>query len=97
MAYAEYLEAVQKEDLGALKKLFTKEQARHLDEPDAKQMVAMVKMMSATRIKVLKVAEKGETAELTVTGMQDGKVASGVVRMVREGGAWKVEKEEWKN
>ncbi len=95
--YAEYLAAVQKEDLAALKKLFSKEQAKHLDEPDAKQMVAMVKMMTATEIKVLKVTEKGETAELTVTGKQDGKVSSGVVRMVREGGAWKVQKEEWKN
>jgi hypothetical protein len=95
--YTEYLNAVQKEDLAALKKVFTKEQAKHLDEPDAKKMVGMVKMMSATNIKVLKVAEKGDTADLTVTGMQDGNVAHGVVHMVKEGGAWKVQQEEWGN
>src|ERR1039457_988219 len=49
--YGDYLRAVQKEDLGALRKLFTKEKAKNLDDPDAKQMVKMVKMMSATEIR----------------------------------------------
>jgi hypothetical protein len=95
--YMEYLAAVQKEDLGALKKLFTKAQAKHLDDPDAKKMVGMVKMMSATNVKVLKVAEKGDTADLTVTGKQDGNAVNGVVHMAREGGVWKVDQEEWGN
>jgi hypothetical protein len=95
--YSEYLKAVQKEDLGALKKLFTKAQAKHLDDPDAKKMVGMVKMMSATDVKVLKVAETGDKADLTVTGKQDGNVVSGVVHMAKEGGAWKVDQEEWGN
>jgi hypothetical protein len=95
--YLAYLAAVQKEDLGALKKLFTKEQAKHLDEPDAKKMVGMVKMMSATNIKVLKVVETGDKADLTVTGKQDGNVVNGVAHMVKEGGAWKVQGEEWGN
>ncbi len=95
--YGDFLRAVQKEDLPALKKLFTKDQAKHLDEPDAKKMVGFVKMMSATDIQVLKVVETGDKADLTVTGKQDGGVANGVVHMIKEGGAWKVEKEEWKN
>jgi hypothetical protein len=95
--YTDFLNAVQKEDLGALRKLFTVEQAKNLDGPDAKQMVKMVKMMSATDIKVLKVVEKGDTADLTVSGKQDGNVQNGVVHMVKEGGAWKVQREEWKN
>jgi hypothetical protein len=95
--YGDYLRAVQKEDLGALRKLFTKEKAKNLDDPDAKQMVKMVKMMSATEITVLRVVEKGDAADLTVSGKQDGGVMNGVVHMVKEGGAWKVEQEEWKN
>ena len=95
--YAEFLAAVQKEDLGALRKLFTKEQAKNLDSPDAKKMVGLVKMMSATDIQVLKLVEKGDTADLTVSGKQDGNAANGVVHMVKEGGAWKVEREEWGN
>jgi hypothetical protein len=95
--YAEFLAAVQKEDLGALRKLFTKEQAKHLDEPDAKKMVGFVKMMSATDIQVVKLVEKGDTADLIVTGKQDGSAANGVVHMAKEGGAWKVQREEWKN
>src|SRR5450631_1582141 len=90
--YAEFLAAVQKEDLGALRKLFTKEQAKNLDSPDAKKMVGFVKMMSATDIQVLKLVEKGDTADLTVSGKQDGNAANGVVHMVKEGGAWKVER-----
>lgn len=95
--YVAYLKAVQKEDLGALKKLFTKEQAKNLDSPDAKKMVGMVKMMSATDVKVLKVVEKGDAADLTVTGKQDGNAVNGVVHMAKEGGAWKVQQEEWGN
>ena len=95
--YRDFLNAVQKEDLPALKKLFSKEQAKNLEDPDAKKMVKMVKMMSATDIKVLKVVETGDTADLTVAGKQDGNVANGVVHMVKEGGAWKVQREEWKN
>lgn len=95
--YADYLRAVQKEDLGALRKLFTKEQAKNLDGPDAKDMLKMVRMMSATEIRVLKVVEKGDTADLTVSGKQDGNVVNGVVHMAREDGAWKVKQEEWKN
>lgn len=95
--YADFLRAIQKEDLPALKKLFTKEQAKNLDDPEAKKMVGMVKLMSPTEIKVLKVVETGDKADLTVTGKQDGSVANGVVHMVKEGGAWKVQREEWKN
>ncbi|HSB62704.1 MAG TPA: hypothetical protein VLJ18_01005 [Thermoanaerobaculia bacterium] len=95
--YADFLQAVQKEDLGAMKKLMSKEQGKNLDSPDAKQMVGMIKMMSATDIKVLKLVETGDTAELTVSGKQDDKVANGTVHMVKEGGAWKVQREEWKN
>jgi hypothetical protein len=95
--YADFLRAVQKEDLPALKKLFSKEQAKNLDDPEAKKMVKMVKMMSATEIKVLKVVETGDKADLTVAGKQDGSAVNGVVHMVKEGGAWKVEREEWKN
>jgi hypothetical protein len=96
-AYAEFLKAVQSEDLGALRKLFAKEPAKNLDSPDAREMLKMVKAMSATDVKVLKVVESGDKAELTVTGKQDGQTANGVVHMVKEGGAWKVEGEEWKN
>ena len=83
--------------LPALKKLFSKEQAKNLDDPDAKKMVGMVKMMSATDIKVLKVVETGDTSDLTVAGKQDGNAVNGVVHMVKEGGSWKVQREEWKN
>jgi hypothetical protein len=95
--YADFLEAVQKEDLEAMRHLFSKEQAKHLDDPDAKKMVGLVKMMSATDIQVLKVVVKGDTAELTVSGNQEGKVVDGIVHMVKESGAWKVQQEEWKN
>jgi ketosteroid isomerase-like protein len=93
--YADFMKAIQKEDLGAVRKLMTKEQAKNLDSPDAKKMVGMIKAMAATDVKVLKVVEKGDTAELTVSGKQDGSLANGVVHMAKEDGAWKVQREEW--
>ena len=93
--YAEYLKAIQKEDLPALKKLVSAEMAKQLDQPDAKEMLKMIKMMSAKDIKVLKVVEKGDTADLTVSGTQETGAANGVVHMVKEGGAWKLQREEW--
>ncbi len=95
--YAEYLAAIQKEDLKGLKKLMSADMAKQLDDPKAKEMLGMIKMMSATDVKPVKISEKGDTAELTVTGKQDGNVANGVVHLVKEGGAWKVQREEWKN
>lgn len=95
--YVDFLNAVQKEDLGAMRRLMTKEQAKNLDSPDAKKMVGMIKMMSATDIKVLKVVENGDTADLTVSGKQDGNAMNGVVHMAKEDGVWKVQREEWKN
>jgi len=95
--YANFQRALQKEDIPALKKLFSKEQAKNLDDPDAKKMVGMVRMLSPTEVKVLKLVETGDASELTVTGKQDGNVASGVVHMVKEAGSWKVQREEWKN
>ena len=93
--YTDFLKAAQKEDLGAMRNLMSKEQGKNLDSPDAKKMVGLIKMMSATDIKVLKIVEKGDTADLTVSGKQDGKSQSGVVHMVKESGAWKVQREEW--
>lgn len=95
--YADFLRAVQKEDLGAMRKLLAKEPAKNLDSPDAKKMVGLIKIMSATDIKVLKIVEKGDTADLTVSGTQDGNAKNGIVHMVREDGIWKVQQEEWKN
>ena len=95
--YLDYLRAVQAEDLGALRKLFAKEQAKNLDAPDAKQMLKLLKMMAATEIQLLKVDEKIDRADLTVSGRQDGDTVTGVIHLVREGGSWRIQGEEWKN
>ena len=95
--YGEYLKAVQKEDLAGLKKVMSAEMVKQLDQPDAKEMLKLIKMMTAKDIQVLKVVEKGDTADLTVSGTQDSGPSNGVVHMVKEGGAWKLQREEWKN
>jgi hypothetical protein len=93
--YADFMKAVQKEDLGAMRKLMTREQAKNLDSPDAKQMVGMIKSMAATDVKILKIVEKGDTAELSVSGIQDGNLTDGVVHLAKEDGVWKIQREEW--
>ena len=96
-AYQAYLNAIQAEDIAALKKLLDPEMAKDLSGPDAKQTMKMIKMMSATDIKVLKLVESGKTATLTVSGKQDGAVQSGTVEMMQDGGQWKVQREHWTN
>jgi hypothetical protein len=96
-AYQAYLKAIQAEDIAALKKLLDPEMAKDLSGPDAKQTVKMIKMMSATDIKVLKLVDSGKAATLTVSGKQDGAVQSGTVEMMQDGGQWKVQREHWTN
>ena len=96
-AYAEFLKAVQKEDLAALKKLVSSEigeaarpAGREEHAQDDQDDVRDGHPGPEGR-------RDGRPADLTVTGKQESNTANGVVHMVREGGAWKVQREEWKN
>jgi hypothetical protein len=62
---------------------------------DRKMMFEMVKEMTAEQgpVKIVKETATANGAELAV----EAKGGSGTVTLVKEGGAWKVDKESWKS
>lgn len=62
-------------------------------------MLEMVKMMAPTNVKVTKEAAAGTGATLTATGVDsmEKKPQYGTVKLVKEGGGWKIAEESWTN
>jgi hypothetical protein len=96
-AYMSYLKLMAGSDLkaflGAVTAARAKEAAAH---PEFKDMFPLIKAMQPTSIKVTKGAVDGTNATLLATGKDGGQTSNGKISMVKEGNAWKVEKEEWK-
>lgn len=65
------------------------------DPAEAQEMFGFLQMMQATDMKVLGGSLDGDTATLNVEGMQDTEKVTATVTMVREDGAWKIERESW--
>lgn len=95
--YRAMQKAIAAEDLTALKRTMDSKRVKQIEEdPNAKKMIALIKMMSPTDVKFLKLSETGDTAILAMSGAVDGKPQSGYVKFTKEGGAWKVSEESWK-
>jgi hypothetical protein len=99
-AYFEYDKAVRAGDIAKMKAFAADEEmAKQLDDPQAKEMIAMIKEMRAKQIKILKGTINGDNAILYVegvSGMGGGKT-TGKVQMVKKNNAWKLIKESWSN
>lgn len=66
---------------------------------ERREAFAMIKMFDdRTNIKVVKETPSSAGAELQVEGISaEGKgKATGVINLVKEGGAWRIERENWK-
>jgi Domain of unknown function (DUF4878) len=61
------------------------------------KMFEMIKMMGAlTDVKVLKEAKTAEGATLTVEALDpDKKKTTGTIKLIKEGGSWKLDGESW--
>jgi len=61
------------------------------------KMFEMIKMMGAiTDVKILKETKTAEGATLTVEALDpDKKKTTGTVKVIKEGGAWKLDGESW--
>jgi hypothetical protein len=94
-AYLTFQAALMKGDKVTMVKLIDPEKATMMDTPEFPQMIKFIQEMQAKNIKVLRVAEKGESAILTVTGSA-GK-QKGTVTMERRAGNWIVMKESWQD
>jgi hypothetical protein len=96
-AYLAYTKILAGGSIAAVKKAVSAVRAKQMDDPDFKQMFPLVQAMEPKKIKVTGGAVNGDKATLTATGDSDGAPAKGTIEMVREGGAWKVDKESWKS
>lgn len=94
--YMAYYKGIMTGDLEALKKLVAPEDAKQLDEPDAKKMMEMVKTMTPTNVKILGGVIDGKSATLEVEGVMEGTKTTGTVKMRLEGTQWRLVKEKWK-
>ena len=97
-AYFAYLKSMTAGNMAALKKAVSAERAKQMDQdPDFKKMFPLIQAMQPKKITVTGGAIDGDFATLKATGDQDGTPATGTITMMREGGSWKVQREEWKS
>lgn len=75
------------------------DQMKSTPAADRAMMFDMIKTMGAVNdVKVLKETASATGATLDVEGVDAAKAKqTGVITLVKEGGAWKLDKESWKN
>lgn len=96
-AYLAYLKVMASGDMKAFLGSVAAARAKEASsDPDFKKLFPMLQAMQPKGVKVTSGAVNGNTATLLVTGKDDNQVSNGTITMVKEGNAWKVEREEWK-
>ncbi|TCO38358.1 DUF4878 domain-containing protein [Dokdonella fugitiva] len=100
-AYLAHLASLRKGDIDALAKSMTKARAdellAHRNDAEFKMMFGFIQGQALREPKYVKGNARGDRATLEYTGKDaDGNAVTNTVSMLREGGAWKVEKESSK-
>jgi hypothetical protein len=97
-AYTAYLKLLAAGDMkGFLAGVSAERSKEASSDPDFKKLFPLLKAMQPTGVKITGGAIDGNNATLLATGKDDNNVSNGTITMVKEGGAWKVEKEAWKS
>jgi hypothetical protein len=89
---------VQKQSRDGLLACVSGERAEELEamtDAEAKAMLEFAKMLQPTDIKVTGGSITGDSATLNTEAQQDGEKFSGTITMVKEGGVWKIQQENW--
>ena len=96
-AYREYEKAIQSGDPGALKKYLVPEQAKKLDEPQAANMLGLMKVMRAQQVKILEGFLFEDRATLKLEGKDpvSNSRTQGTAKMRKVNGQWVLERESW--
>jgi len=95
--------AMEAGDVAAFKTFLASEQAAELDSPDAEMALEMARSMMPQDLRLVAAEFAENEGTLTLAGrniMEEGDrrlaiPAEGTVRMLRQGGSWKVAKEDW--
>jgi hypothetical protein len=96
-AYLAFDKAVAAGNMAAVKNGVSAEQRKSMDDADFKKMFPLMQALRAKNVKITGGTIDGNTATLLATGKDDSGTTTGKVTMVLEGGAWKVQQEEWKS
>ena len=96
-AYWAFTKAVAAGDLAGIRKGASADRAKQMDDPEFKKMLPMIQAMQPKNVKITGGSVDGNTATLLATAKDGKETSTGTITMVREGGAWKVEKESWQS
>src|SRR5688500_15925485 len=94
-AFAEYDAAFRAGNLEALKTKVAGEKAAELSKPEAPQLLELAVRMRPVGATLAACKVIGDRADLELQGTMEGKPLKGTASMVRENGAWRLEKETW--
>jgi hypothetical protein len=96
-AYREYEKAIQSGNPQSLKKYLVPEQGKKLDDPQAGNMLGLMKMMRAQEVRIIKGFLQGDRATLTLEGKDpiSNSKTTGTARMRNVEGQWVLERESW--
>ena len=100
MAYRKAFDAAKKiEDVLSYMSTPVRQQIEGTPAADRPKMFEMIKMMGAlTDVKIVKETPTPNGATLTVEALDPGKAkTTGTIEIVKEKGAWKLGKEDWKS
>ncbi|MFN0102821.1 MAG: hypothetical protein ACKV2U_12105 [Bryobacteraceae bacterium] len=92
-AYMAYQIVLQKGDKAGMMKAVDPEKAAMIDTPEFPQILKFIQSMQPKNVEVLRAAELGDVADLTVSG--NGGADTGTVKMKKLNGVWLVVKESW--
>lgn len=93
--YAKFRQALQDENLDALKACLSSEGLKEMGGADTREKLQLAKALMPKEVKVARTTLAGDQATLEIEASMDGQKATGTVTMVREGKQWKVAKEAW--
>jgi hypothetical protein len=95
-AYARYYRALLSGDLETVKKLVLPAAWKSFEGEDPATVAELAELVKPPQPQITSVKTSGNRATLHVEGEKDGQKLSGVVRMVEQGGEWRVESDDWK-
>ena len=95
IVYRDYRVAVKEASAERIKGFVTAERQKELSGADAGVKLQLIGQLMPAEARILKTTVTGAQAVLEVEGETAGQRMTGTVRMVKEGGAWKVDKESW--
>ena len=93
--YHDYHNAIQEEDLEALKDFLTSGRQKEILGEGAGMKLKMAKEFLPSDINVTKTTVSGTTAVLEVEGRMQGQKMTGTVEFLKEEEEWKISKENW--